>query len=445
MLNLVLGILQFIVIGIICIWEVKQKSSASFLWATLMIMFGIMHLISVLVAGGSYSEKILWKASLFAIVFSLLYFATRLILSRKICCFNRKTFEEISKNKEVDEKYSIYYLIFFLTSIGISLRLIIRAGGVMNTSWSSGREIGLNESYVNIHFIFNILYFALGGLFCCALVNGKKAKTAFTFFCILVVVLIGRDRMAVLPILTGIIALVLFKIRRIKIKTIFFAMIAAVVVIFIVYGLRAYRWYGTIGNMLEQFKMSDFIEQIITFIKTDNGELGLRNYFYHFIENNNNFHGFGKGHTYIRMFLVYIPTRFSFGVKPTDFAQTMASAVGRGIGSSIHPTLFGDCYANLGMYGIFLGVLWGIIATIGDYLTLKFKSGGLKILAFILLSSMYVMIARGAVYNAFVKIAYGIPVLYFLQYLKKIKITYRKTYKQRKDRWNECEVQESIK
>ena len=84
------------------------------------------------------------------------------------------------------------------------------------------------------------------------------------------------------------------------------------------------------------------------------------------------------------MLLVFIPTRWSLGLKPDDFAIIMGSAIGMGPGGSTHPTLFGDCFANLGMYGVLLGIFWGIYATSMDYITIKRKTKTGQVLLFVL-------------------------------------------------------------
>lgn len=158
--------------------------------------------------------------------------------------------------------------------------------------------------------------------------RGNKALAIAMWIGILVLVLVTRNRIQILPLLVGIIALVLFRLERITIKHVVLAVVAAVLVILIVYGLRAFRYYGTLQNFFETFRLEDFIEQIAIFFRTDNGELGLRQWFYYFIEHDNDFNAFGEGNTYWRMALVFVPTQFSFGLKPDDFAQAMGAAVG---------------------------------------------------------------------------------------------------------------------
>ena len=114
------------------------------------------------------------------------------------------------------------------------------------------------------------------------------------------------------------------------------------------------------------------------------------------------------------MLMVFIPTRFSFGLKPDDFAIAMGSAIGMGPGGSMHPTLFGDCYANLGFAGILFGILWAVLATHLDKIILSVRKNELRVLMYSLVASMFTIIGRGAVYNAFFTIVYGTLVIFFL-------------------------------
>ena len=66
-ISLVLGIIQLLLIGFILISEIKRKSPAVFLWATLIIMFGIPHLVTAIFEDMNYSSAVIAQASLFVI------------------------------------------------------------------------------------------------------------------------------------------------------------------------------------------------------------------------------------------------------------------------------------------------------------------------------------------------------------------------------------------
>ena len=133
----------------------------------------------------------------------------------------------------------------------------------------------------------------------------------------------------------------------------------------------------------------------------NDGELGLRNVFLYFIYKDNNFLNFNKGHTYLRLIFMFIPTKYSFGLKPPDFAITMGSAWLGDFSNtrfSTHPTLYGDVFANFYWFGIILAIFWAIFALIIDRIIIN--NCLLKQLNYIsIFGSMYVIIGRGSVYN----------------------------------------------
>ena len=184
-----------------------------------------------------------------------------------------------------------------------------------------------------------------------------------------------------------------------------------IVAIYMIYALRAYRHIGTIENLVENYNVKTFNEKVLTYLENDDGELSLRNYMYYFIENNNNFEDFGKGHTYIRMAFVLIPTGLSFGIKPTDFAISMGKAVlPNSVGFSMHPTLFGDVYANFGIYGFLWGAFWAIMVNCIDCI-IKKRNTTLQLPFALNFGIAYVIEARGSVYNAFTWSVYGAIIL----------------------------------
>ncbi len=412
-MGLILAITQFILIAIICVKEVKMKSPAVFLWATLMVMFGIMHLLSILTGNSAYTNQTLNEASLFVICFCALYLTTRNLLSLSQPNRNVMLFDKELLGKK-DKTVSSLILVFTVIAFMICYQMISFSGGLLGTSWSSMRDFTATLNYANSYQVYHIIYFSLSGLPLFLWIKKKHKQSIFCLALVMIVTIITRNRILVLPILVFVLALYIMNIKKLQIKHIIFAGVAGIVVIYIVYALRVFRHYGTIGVFLREFNFTEFFDKINLYIATDNGELGLRNDFYFFVENDNKFKGFGEWATYIRMLLVYIPTRFSFGLKPADFAQTMGAAIGMVVGGSTHPTLFGDCYANAGMLGIFLGIFWAIYCSIGDKIVMKCKNQALKALIYCLLAVTYVIIGRGSVYNSFFFVAYGLPALWFI-------------------------------
>jgi hypothetical protein len=412
-----LALLQLALVGVICIIELRRKSPVVFLWGTLAIMFGVMNLLSSISSNSSYSKSAIIESSAFTIFFSLIYLISRFILN-SINSYNFKKFDyENIKNKLLNSRTTILTIIVLLV-IGRSIYVTAKySGGLLSTSWSLNRAYSTSLNYLSIDKISKVIFFSLSGLAVITFIKKQYKTTVLLILSMLFSVIVSRNRIEILPIAVSIIMLIIFSKKRIKLSTIMLVVFIGILVIYSIYGIRIFRHAGTMDNFFSMYTLSTFNDKVFEHINTDNGDLGLRKYFYYFILNDNQFPGFGQGSTYIRMMLVYIPTRFAFGLKPADFAVTMGAAVGASIGGSIHPTLFGDCYANIGWYGILLGMFWAIFAYIGDAIIVTRKKMNDSILIYAIYAVSYVIIGRGSVYNGFIYIAYGVPIIILIRFL----------------------------
>ena len=77
MANVILGIMQLISIIGISIYEFRKKSLSVFLWATLLIMFGFPHTVSIITQTANYSDDVIIKASIFVILFNIFYISLK--------------------------------------------------------------------------------------------------------------------------------------------------------------------------------------------------------------------------------------------------------------------------------------------------------------------------------------------------------------------------------
>ena len=411
-MDIMLALIQFALITVILIREVQRKSPGMFMWATLFLMFGAAHLWDVLTEVDPQRETVMEKASMFVLVFCIFYIVTRELIGIGI---RRKLYRHFSvvcrKDFTCNQTANILLTIFVVASLSIVWKLSHDSGGLLATSWANNRAIALADDYISFTAVCRILFNALGGILAYSLLKKEKINAAVALVCILFVELITRDRVLILPLLVSIISIFVFRMKHIRLSGIFLGLVGAITVIYIVYAIRAFRWTGTLENAFIDFSFAAINDRVKLFLATSDGELGLRKWFYYFIEHNNQFTDFGEGHTYLRMLLVYIPTRFSLGIKPNDFAKSMGAAIGMSEGGSMHPTLFGDCYANLGIFGVLFGIFWAIMVHFQDTIILKFKHIDYEVLAFVLFGTANVIMARGAVYNGFVNIAWGIPIL----------------------------------
>ncbi len=417
-----LGVVQFFLITYILIIEFRYKSCATFLWATLFIMFGIMHLIASFTGDYTYSNSVLAEASIFVIMFCLMYIFIRQIFGQRVMRLNQNKmqYENLLYSFDADKKVlQVLFLLFLIVNFVKLFPQIQSAGGLYATSWSSGRAYTTSLDYANSLQVVRIFFYALSGVFTCFLIKKQNNFFLIAAFLSLFSIIVTRNRIEILPLVCSLLSLFIFKNKKINMRVMLFGALSAVAMIYVIYGLRVFRHYGSIENFIATVELADFIERINTYIKTDNGELGLRKGFYHFILFDNDFPDFGKFHTYLRMMFVYLPTRWSFGLKPSDFAITMGQALGGAAGVSTHPTLFGDCYANLGMFGIVLGMLWGCYCNVTDWVIVRQKSNLASVLIYVLNAVVFVIIGRGSIYNGFWYIAYAVPLIFIGAYIWK--------------------------
>lgn len=419
---IILGLMQFLLIAVILLYEFHNKSSSMFLWATLMLMFGMPHLLTSFTGDYKYNNTVISWASVFVIVFGLLYLGVRIIIGKNIQKTNRDYFMYENLKSLVAEDNSKHSTLTIVLVIVVILKLypfIKSSGGLLATSWGLGRAYTSGLSYFNSYQITSVAFYALAGIIVFFWVKKEYKLFVLSLVIYLATVIVTRNRMEVLPFLCAIITIPIYKNKKISISIVVAGFIATIFVVYLTYGLWVFRHYGSISNFINSFNLQDFVDKINNHLRTDtdNGELNYRKWFYYFIQNDNNFDNFNRGHSYIRMLLVYLPTQFSGGIKPPDFAQSMGTAIGMSAGGSMHPTLFGDCYANLNVFGVLLGIFWALYATLADKLTIN-QAPLEAILIYILNSISFVIIGRGSVYNGFIPVAYGIPLILLFSYLR---------------------------
>lgn len=424
-----LGIIQLITIIFICIYEFKKKSIAVFMWAILLVMFGIPHFISTLTNSFYFSIETMNTASLFVILFGITYIVGRNLFAKRI------SVSEIKRKTDISELNSKYYkkfmlFLFAMLIILVLLRLVnlIRsAGNIFDTSWVTMRSI--EGDYFSFSQFFIPFYFMSSSCLIMALKLKNKKVICLSSLVMVLEVVISRNRIEILPLAVSIIYYIILQQNRLNIKNMIVLFLIAIFGIYAIYGLRVFRHAGTFSNFLERYDFITFNQTILDYFENDDGELGLRNYMYYFIENDNNFEDFNKGHTYIRMALGVLPTQWSFGLKPSDFAISMGKAVNPKIsGYSIHPTLFGDVYANFGIYGFLFGFVWAILLTLID--NIANKKNKITFLPFLVVwASVFVIQARGSVYNGYISGVYATIFLYIIWMLFKFILKIEKVEK----------------
>ena len=404
--SVLFGIIQFILITLILVREIEHQSPVVFLWATLFVMFALPHLYTVVFENMPYSTSVLLLASLFVCGFCCIY----LLFRRKkklefITLIPEKRYEIAREDIEGSIFEHLCLFLFVVTMVGYIVTIVRAEGGLMNTSWGAGREI--SSSYVSFSGLAMRVFLMFSGLSLYYYLTRRHLKAALILLMFMGLILVTTNRVLVLPIMVFFVSVYLINIRAITIKHIVIGILLAVIAIYTIYAIRAFRYLGTLSNAFENFSWTYINNMVKTFLNSNNGELGLREYFYFFIQEKNQFEGFNSGYTYIRMLLVYLPSKWSFGLKPQSFDLFMGQAIGMVAGGSTHPTLFADCFGNLSWFGILLGGFWAGLANGIDILIEKQKYSFFKIMLFFLAAYAYVVIGRGSVYNGFEKFAWG--------------------------------------
>lgn len=432
-MNILLGFFQLITIVIICIYEYNQRSVAIFLWGTLLIMFGIPHILGIIINTNDYSQLIIIKASIFAILFNLMYIFLRYTTNRirrinTSFDFGYRINEQNKELNKVDYKLSKIIKSFLFMMLTISLLILVytvykNLGSVMYSTWGGLRSIRRQQGLFSILRFANYFFFSSAGISLVFILERRYKLFGISILIIVMYSMIVGNRLTFLPALIAFVVPLLFnKTSKLSIKQIITASSLAFVSVYTVYVLIVIRHNGGFFSIMHNLDISDINNSVFNMILNGDGELGLRRAFYYFIKYDNNFANFNKAHTYIRMLLIGIPTSFSGGIKPPDFAISMGSAWimnPYNTTFSMHPTLYGDCFANLGWFGIFLGFFWAIFINMID-LIIKRKNHVMRIMLFAIYSVSLVIVARGSVYNAVFSAFVNTIIIYFVYIISKL-------------------------
>ena len=439
---MVLALVQVILIAITAIYEYKKGSIGVFLWAMLLLNFAVPHLLTIVTGMEIYSSATYEKASLFAILTTGLYLLTKIIVDRSkhgdCDCFtglraNLQIVETISAEGMQYERRlarnALFLLLLFFTVFMVDT--INTQGSLFNTSWgqyyknaSSLYDVEFSASFFSIWMKY--VCFAVGGLSYSCFKRKRIGIAVAVTALICFVLLLTRNRILVLPLIVCVIIFFAVKYRRLSIKLAILMLIAACVAIYVVYALRTFRHAGNLNAFLSMYSsFSDFHAAVMDDILYSDGELWLRNIFYYFIEKDNAFPSFGEGHTYLRLLMILVPTRLAGGLKPTDFAITMASAWTGNYNNtthSVHPTFFGDCFANFHWFGAFLGIFWAVfIRFLNGFLNKRNKM--VRECLICLYGVMLIIIGRGSVYNACVIGLYGTIIVFAIEVISRITVS----------------------
>lgn len=403
----------FLIIFIIYV-EYLRKSVSIFLWSMLLILFGVMHSFTVFSGSSNFPAWVYDRASLFVIGFCTLYLFTRRFLCPVYALEFPKQWTHVTADDATRQDKLFLKVTFGILCLCVLYRVFTMwrgAGSLLATSWGSMREVATGGDYFSLGRVVTCLFSYSSACLLLSIYWKNKKLAILSAILILFQVLVTRNRIEILPILTTVIAYNLYNGSRLSLRLIVRLCCLGILSVIVIYALQIFRYYGNFIQFVENFNLSDFIATMFGNMSEGKGDIGLREVFYYFIEQDNEFENFGQGHTYLRMLLVFVPEAWSCGIKPPDFAISMGTALGIGEeGFSTHPTLFGDCYANFGYWGIFMGIMWAFIVQALDYIQYR-KDVGVKICLIGLYANAYIIMGRGSVYNAYIWMVVGIVLM----------------------------------
>lgn len=401
MLLIVTSFFQLIVVGRLVISEYNRRSVSVFLWAMVLVMFSLPHLVSSLLGTYDYETSTLTASSIFVIAFCGVYSLGRHIHLRD----RHPAIVEASLNySECSLCWSRAEVLSIIVFVLVCLSMIAfsrtAVGGAEESSWGALYE-AQRDAGISVASFAPFIFSAFCGSLAVSLVNRRWLCAVVLAFSVFIYLLISRNRIIMLAVVIPVLLLVIAKKRRLSIPDIVLYSAIAAFVVLAVYGLLVFRHAGTLQTFLSKYTARSFFSEVLSTIFSNDGELGLRNIFYYFVEHDNRFPGFNSGATYIRLLLFWLPKSLSGGLKPDDFAITMASAfMGNPYNTtySVHPTFIGDVYANFGTFGVFSGLLWAALFNVLD-VWLGRMEGHRKIYSVSAIAYCMILIGRGSVYN----------------------------------------------
>lgn len=409
-ISFLLSIIQFAGIVGCAVYEYHRCSFSVFMWGTLAIMFALPHLITCLMGLYRYSVLTYVQASLFVILFCLIYLLVRYLSAPKLR--DSTLLGSFGRGATFDGSKIPKYAAVSVCILALSLCVLIiysqvAFGGIGNASWGAfwGNSTGVYDLGLNagsLQLIAQYCLFGFCGVIAAACITRRYSILVVSVLIVVIYSLITRNRILMLPALTPLIIVFIRSNPKLNARKIGAIIGIAIVVLILVYGMRVFRHAGTLDSFLSMYSIDTFFRTVFDEMVNGDGELFLRDGFYYFIAGDNRFPEFGQFNTYIRLLFILVPTQFSFGLKPDEFTVSMASAYQNNYfntTSSMHPTLFGDCFANGGIAGIFLACFWAVFITVIERMLSKTLPER-RIYYFSTLSCIFVIIGRGSVYNA---------------------------------------------
>ncbi len=417
-------------------FSLKRKRVYSLLWATLAILqilsvfgsntflakFGLNTLI--------YGQELMVPANLLFLIVTI---------GLDIIFLKKKTIAKIDSDRDQYKKRILNrYFFVALAILTFSLMLRFRHGtAVALSNWENARaSLGILDSpSMLLGFIYfpsiwvalkekKYLLFTLMSLFGLILfqIVGSRAM-ALTLICAIYIDLLRSP----IPYLKKLLLLVVLSVAGFGLHT-FTRLVRGL-------GVAAFLALVASGGLFGHLASYD--------IDPSGGESNIYGFYYYVIDRDYDHYPYRSGVTLIRLALLYIPSSKFPDIKPYDittqlwidalqdgyfnfhskrYIEILQNMLKTNHPGSIHPTLWGDAYANLGLLGIFFyPILFSFISILIEYYITRLSAIGLFVVAPII-GMGYLMIGRGSVITGFGFMGYIIPMIIIIFSLAKIPI-----------------------
>ncbi len=388
---------MFLSFLIIVLYELYVRSASIVLWAGLFVLFAIPHAFDVILHVSNFRQDTYFFATIFVLVFNVVYISSRIVL-HPITLHRPKWLDVSSSNKTARNYINLLFISLIISTALFLVHIYISFGSFTQFTW-----IDLFDNRQTVYYAISSYLLSLSAPLAYIATIRRQYRLALTALGLLVITLVlSRVRANAIAIFVPLIVWYLYSGQSFgkTMRRLIYASLFGITFIATVLGFGALRVFG---DYSESINFLDLLQVTFDLISSPHSEFGLRNAFYYFVENDNNFEGFGYGLGYVRLLLMPIPYSLSFDLKPIDFASYMSVAYDPensmlGV-NSMHPTLYGDLFANFYYFAPLVAPLWAALIKLLDSLWLRQKENIFAASIFVSIAYALTLVARGALYN----------------------------------------------
>ena len=407
MLNLLLAILNFLVLLLGVYWSFRKKSFSFLFYLALTVIYGIPGLVDA-IAYNSYRDYT--QAFLFSIGFTLCVVIAHILSGRLL--HNKMKFLNKFNNPDkpflgTREATQISFALLLAGTFFLFLDVYVGTGLLPYEVFAADWHVVGFSNRTFLHSIGVILFTVGSSAFIMAIIFKRWVIVLLSFLiCVYVTMGLGI-RFFTAPMFAPVL-LYYLALGNVKPKKMLAGLLIGVLFTFGVFMVQTMRWEKdrTINALLDPLM---YIKTYNRIVAMDSGEFSLRYVYYYLVNEIPETHEPGDGSTYLRLFLMPIPSSVIPDIKPTDFTQTMYDYFydwDRGRGGTAHPLLFGDAWANFMWLGVFVGLFWGMLFGLLDRI-LNGIQASIRYMFMAPITTFMFFLARGAVYSSVTFIYYG--------------------------------------